>query len=160
MKYTFLILVSTILTYSFSFSQQFDFGVGIDFSQYPYSETRKQKEEKKLPPDPIIEQISKKFEQDPEKINNLFKRGYGYVELIKILLIARQSGKDIDEIIKLREKNQKFSEVTKKFNLDYEKIHNDAYKIKSEVEENETSVNPSQSEIEKQNPNQNSQEEK
>jgi len=160
MRYFFAVLTSTILIYSFSFSQQFDFGVGIDFSQYSYSETKKQKEEKKLPPDPLIEQISKKFGQDTEKMNNLFRRGYGYIELIKILMIVKESGKDVEEIIKLREKNQKLSEIAKKFNLDYENIYNSAYQIKSEVEENEHAMNTGSTESENQTPGENSQEEK
>ncbi len=131
------ILVVIIFSYSISFSQV-DFGVGFDFSPYPYSEPQKKKEEKK-PPDYLIEQISKKFEQDTEKINNLFRRGYGYLELIKILLIVKKSGKDIEQILKLREKDKKLSEIAKKFDLDYEDIYNSAYKIKSEIAENKDS---------------------
>ncbi|MFN3966751.1 MAG: hypothetical protein ACK4JE_03530 [Endomicrobiia bacterium] len=136
----FLASLVLIFIYNISFSQV-DFGIGIDFSPYPYfEESKEQKEEKKLPPDPLIEKISKKFEQDTEKLNNLFRRGYGYLELIKILLIVKESGKDIEEILKLRERKQKLADIAKKFNLEYEKIYNMAYIIKSEVEEDKSSV--------------------
>ncbi|MDI6641770.1 MAG: hypothetical protein QME68_05610, partial [Elusimicrobiota bacterium] len=116
---------------------QVEFGIGVDFIPYPAERAEKAKKVPELKND-FIEKISIRFNQNYDKLYLLYRRGYGYTELIKLLLITEKSGKALDEIVKIREKKEKISKIATSLGLDYKEIYFESYKIKTELESSTT----------------------
>ncbi|MBU2567691.1 MAG: hypothetical protein KJ967_02810 [Elusimicrobia bacterium] len=125
---------------------QVGFGVGVDFTPGAYDERRLSREEKKEPPkNPMVEKISERFGQKSEELQRLWRRGYGYVELIKILLIVKEVNKDLNEIVKQRDKRVRLSKIAESYGVDYHMIYTLSYAIRSELEtENNTTSGSSE----------------
>ena len=70
---------------------------------------------------------------DGEKLQVLFRNGYGYFELIKLLLISKLSGEKMIELIKLREKGSKVRNLAEKYKLDYKSILKESTQIHSQI---------------------------
>ena len=110
------------------------FGVGVDITPGPFDD-RIQPEEKKEPPkNPMVEKISERFGQKSEQLQLLWRRGYGYVELIKILLIAKEVDRELNEIVKQRDRRVRISKIAESYGIDYRKIYMLSYTIRSELE--------------------------
>ena len=132
--FTFLIFSFFLFPFSFLFAQV-DFGVGIDFTPKTSEKASKQEKEQK---NYFIERIALKFNQNYEKLHRLYQRGYGYIELLKLILISEKSKKELDEIIKYRDKKDKISKIASMYGLNYKEIYLEAYRIRSELESDTT----------------------
>jgi hypothetical protein len=113
-------------------SQPVDFGVGVDFA--PGSGGEEVKKSTAVVRSVLVDRIAAKLNKDPIKLQKLWRRGYGYVELIKLSLISNESGQPFETIIEQREKNNKLSSIVKKYQLNYSGIFRRSYEIKSELE--------------------------
>jgi len=108
------------------YAQQIDVGVG--FSPTPPIE--KSVEEGK---NPFLTELAERFSVKEKELDKLYNRGYGYSELIKIILIAKKIDKSLEEIVKEREKGKKISKIAEEYKLNYQKIHLESLKIKGEI---------------------------
>ena len=70
---------------------------------------------------------------DGGKLQVLYRNGYGYFELIKLLLISKLSGEKMIELIKLREKGSKVRNLAEKYKLDYKSILKESTQIHSQI---------------------------
>lgn len=133
------------------YSQQI--GVGVEFSPSPPVKKKEEKKIKKKVENFFIFELAERFSLEEKKLNKLYNRGYGYLELIKIILIAKKADKPLEEIVKKRDKGKKMRKIAEEYQLDYQKIHLEALKIKdeirsfSEVSRPLTSPTPKQPEI-------------
>ena len=92
------------------------------------------KKEKDKRPDKFIWETGQFFGMKTDELVKLWNHGYGRNELIKILLMSRYSKKDLNEIVKLRDKNTKLAKIAEKYGLDYEKILDEAAKVRSDID--------------------------
>lgn len=136
MKRYFLLILSIIFFLTKTISAQVGMGVGIDFSGMGESVQPKEKKKEK-PKDAFIQKLAKRFTQDEDKLHKLWYKGYGRLELTKLLLIAEKTTQPLEEIVRLRAK-EKIAKIAQKYNLDYKEIIKEAAKIKTEIITQET----------------------
>src|SRR3989338_1803489 len=73
------------------------------FPKIEEENTKKIVEKKSL--DPFIETLVKKFSSDEKLLSESVSKGFGRRELIRLILMAKKSGKSLEELIKEIEKN-------------------------------------------------------
>jgi hypothetical protein len=71
---------------------------------------------------------------DDSLLQELYRRGVGYLELIRLILISDKSGNTFREILNLRIRKEKLSTIAQKYNVDYRDIYIESYKIKSKID--------------------------
>lgn len=80
-------------------------GVGVDLTpSYSGSRDKKDKSKKKKLKNPFVFHFCKIFDQDYPEIRKLQKKGYGRIELIKIILIAQKASVPLEKIVLQRNK--------------------------------------------------------
>ena len=107
-------------------------GVGMELS--PSGLVRKKKEKKPRNPDAFIKTLAGYFNQGEASMAKLHHRGYGRNELIKMLVITTKSGKDFTEIVKLRDKKKKLSEIAETYGLDYTQVLLEAAETRKKID--------------------------
>lgn len=111
---------------------------GLVFISFIYGqnlEEYKSKQGKKpLLKDAFIERIAIKFDQKSDDLQPLRRKGYGKVEIIKLVLISQKSNQPLKELVKKRDKNERLTKIAQEYNLDYKQINLEAYEIKEEIE--------------------------
>lgn len=132
-----LILLLTLPNLVYRLHAQVDFGVGIDFTPGAFERTEKTKKEPEQKNE-LIERISVRFNQNYDQLHKLHLQGYGYNELIKLLLIADKSKKSIEEIVKSRDKKDKIAKIATSYGLNYKEIYFEAHIIRTELEQETT----------------------
>jgi hypothetical protein len=123
-------LILNFITYSPIFAQYYQYA--------PTYEREKKKERKQ---DKLIEKIAILLNQNYEELYTHHENGYGYTELIKIILISKKSGQPLKKIIELRDNKMLLSKIAEKFNLDYKSIYKEAIKLKKELDKEIKSEN-------------------
>jgi hypothetical protein len=128
-----LVAVFFVLAPLFARRAAADVGVGAGVS--PWDSTDSFKKEKKIKPvDPYVPVMARYFNQKAGELEKLSARGYGRNELVKILLVARKSGKDLREIVRLRDHNTRISAIARQFKLDYPSILAEARSIRADLD--------------------------
>ncbi|HCJ67510.1 MAG TPA: hypothetical protein DHV62_09410, partial [Elusimicrobia bacterium] len=110
-------------------------GVGIEFS--PPEEIGVKKKGKRITnraENPFLIELAERFTIEDKELNNLHNRGYGYVELIKIILISERADKPLEEVVKKRDKGKKMRKIAEDYKLDYREIYLEALKIRKEID--------------------------
>ena len=120
-----------ILTAGSLFAQGVDFGVGMDPGSF---RTSKPGEKEEPVTDPLIGKIALHFKQSSDKLHALWYRGYGYLELIRLSMMAESSKTPFDDIIKLRDKGEKLSAIAGKYQLPYRDIYSRSFILKDILE--------------------------
>ncbi|MHB9155208.1 MAG: hypothetical protein ACYC5N_05875 [Endomicrobiales bacterium] len=108
-------------------------GTGLDAS--PFDTYPGKKDQKSKPTDIYVKKIAARFERREDDIARLWHRGYGRNEIIKVLLIAAKSGKELREIVRQRDRGAKLSALAEKYGLDYAGIMQEAAAIRAELDE-------------------------
>ncbi len=112
-----------LATYSWS---QVGFGVSVEPGAW---ERQKKDKDKKPPPDGYAVEIASRFSKKPEDVAKLFSEGFGRKETIKILVMSGKANISHLEIVKMRNKKKTFTEISKKYELDYPTIKNEAEEV-------------------------------
>lgn len=108
-------------------------GVGVEFS--PGSSVKKKgKRITNRAENPFLIELAGKFAIEEKELHKLHNRGYGYAELIKIILISKKAEKPLEEVTKKRDKGKKIRKIAEDYKLDYREIHLEALKIKKEID--------------------------
>ena len=137
-KISFFYFVFLIFYFCLAFLYaQVNFGVGVDFTPRPAERTREKRKEPEVKNE-FIERISIRFNQNYDRLFSLYRRGYGYTELIRLLLIADKSEKPFDDIVKLRDKKERLSKIATSHGLAYKEIYFESRKIRTELESSTT----------------------
>lgn len=74
------------------------------------------------------------FGMSETELVKLWNRGYGRNELIKLVLLSRESKQELSAIAKVRDKNTKFAKIAEKYNVDYAKLTNDAAALRKDID--------------------------
>lgn len=91
--------------------------------------------EKNKPADIYVKAISKYFNVDENELTKLWARGFGRNELIKIILSSIKSGKEINEIVKDRDKNGlKYFYIAEKYKFDFNSLLIEAAEIRKKID--------------------------
>jgi len=110
-----------------------DIGTGIGIS--PGDSTPNFRREKKIRPiEPFIKVLAKQFHREVSELGALSARGYGRNELIKLLLMAQKSGKDLKDLVKLRDKNTRLSAMADMYHLDYPELLSEAESVRKDID--------------------------
>jgi hypothetical protein len=107
-------------------------GVGTDFTGLDTGLEKKDK----IPrmPDPCVEALAQRYCIDRIELNKLWFRGYGRNELIKLVLIGKKSGKPLKDLVRLRDKNTRFSDIARKFDIDYPALVVETAAVRKELD--------------------------
>ncbi|OGR79418.1 MAG: hypothetical protein A3I11_03355 [Elusimicrobia bacterium RIFCSPLOWO2_02_FULL_39_32] len=104
------------------------------FPKIEEENTKKIVEKKSL--DPFIETLVKKFSSDEKLLSESVSKGFGRRELIRLILMAKKSGKSLEELIKEREKGTGLKKIAESLKLDHSTIRKEALAISKEIEKN------------------------
>jgi len=83
--------------------------------------------------DLFISELAEKFAYEEKDLQRLYRRGYGYTELIKLILISQKSAKPLTEVVKKRDKGKKLRIIAKDYEIDYSTIMEEAKQIREEI---------------------------
>lgn len=109
-------------------------GMGVDLTpSFSGSESKKKSKKKRLK-NPFVFHFCKIFDQDYLKIRKLQKKGYGRLELIKVILISRKAQVPLKDIIKDRDKLIPLKKIAKKHKINYRKLRVESAQYKKEIE--------------------------
>ena len=89
-------------------------------------------EEKK---DPLIFMLSQKFDMNEKDLNKLRNKGYGYTEIIKVIIISRDANVKLEDVVHKRDKKVLFKKIIEEYRLDGEKIEDEANLARREIDE-------------------------
>lgn len=130
MKYK-IVLSFLIAALSISFAcAEVDMGVGFSpWDNYPY-----QKRQKTTRPDKFIRSAALYFGISETELVKLWNKGYGRNELIKLVLMSRESKQELPEIVKLREKNMRYVKIAEKYTVDYPKFSSEAETARKDID--------------------------
>jgi hypothetical protein len=133
-QYLYLLAISVSLFILFPHAHAAtDVGVGLGLS--PMDSSQLYHKDKKLKPvDPFIRVLARHFNQQENHIMKLSARGFGRNELVKLLLICSKSGKDIKEIVRQRDHNDKLSEIAARYTIDYPALLTEAETVRRQID--------------------------
>lgn len=108
--------------------------MGVDLTpSFSGSESKKKSKKKRLK-NPFIFHFCNIFDQDYLKIRKLQKKGYGRLELIKVILISREAQVSLKEIVKDRNKLIPLRKIAEKYKLDYRALRAKSHQYKKQIE--------------------------
>ncbi len=108
-------------------------GIGVEFT--PGSPVKKKNRKiNNRNEDPFLIELAGKFTREEKELHKLHNRGYGYVELIKIVLISEKADKLLEEVVKKRDKGNKMRKIAEDYKLDYREIYLEALQIRKEID--------------------------
>lgn len=119
---------------------------------YPFpkvDDARPVKTKEKRTAEPFVQALSKKFALPEELLAEHLAAGTGRVEIIRLILISKKSGKSLEELVKEREKGARLSKLAESAGLEPKKIRQEAESLFKEIEQEslrikaETSVSTS-----------------
>lgn len=106
-------------------------GIGVSFTP-DFSPSKEEKEIKKTK-NPFLVELAERFSLEEKDLDRLYSRGYGYTEIIKLILITKKTNEPLEEIVKKRDKGKKMRKIAEDYELDYWVIDKEALKIKEEI---------------------------
>ena len=89
--------------------------------------------EDKTPPEPFIAALSSRTETPLKILDEAHKKGIGRMELIRLILMARESEKPLPELIQAREKGTRFAKMAKDTGTDNRRIKSAAGRMLKEI---------------------------
>lgn len=110
-------------------------GVGLDLTP-SMTGTRKGKKKKKKLKNPYVYHLTRHLELDYIEIRKLQKKGYGRIELIKVILIAQKADVPLKDIIKKRDKLIRLKTISEEYKVNYTDIRRESKRIRAEIETN------------------------
>ncbi|MBD3272425.1 MAG: hypothetical protein GF384_07815 [Elusimicrobia bacterium] len=108
-------------------------GVGVDLTP-SFTGSSKDGSKTAAIKDSFAYYLSDSFGLEYAQVRNLQKKGFGRIELIKMLLIANRADIDFDEIVKKRSTLTPLETIAREYDLDYRLIRTDAAEYKHEIE--------------------------
>lgn len=106
--------------------------------QKEYRELKERQAKKKKPIyiEPFcrnLEQAVTYWQMTAEEIQECKNNGFGYNELIKVILISKKAERKLEDVIKRRRRGESFEEISKRYKVDYAEIKKETKQIRSEV---------------------------
>ncbi|MBN1384222.1 MAG: hypothetical protein JW983_04985 [Elusimicrobia bacterium] len=139
----FLFFYSAVTLYAETYSSSRnieDFENKLKEQQKEYRESKKEKNEKEKKKliyiEPFCRNLAKSvtyWEMTAEEIQECKNNGFGYSEVIKVILISKKADRKLDDIIKRRRSGDSFKKIAERYKVDYEEIKKETKKIRKEV---------------------------
>ncbi len=115
-----------------------------DLYSFPEVEEGKPKKEEPKPIEPFIQALAKRTEMPVNVLSEASEKGFGRLELIRLILIAKKAKKPLPDLIQQREKSTRFAKIAEESKVDniaikkealamLKDLEKDADKIKNEV---------------------------
>lgn len=103
-----------------------------------YQKTKKQQKNKKkiIYIEPFCRNLARKvtyWEMTAQDLQILKNKGLGYSELVKVILMSKETTRTPAEIVKRRQRGESFKKICKRYEIDYVKIRKKTKEIMSEV---------------------------
>lgn len=124
-----LFLVMLLLNFKIKAIAQNDL---YSFPKIEEENTKKTVDKKSL--DPFLRVLVQRFSSDEKLLNEAVSKGFGRRELVRLILMAKKSGKSLEELMKEREKGTRLKKIAESLKLDHSSIRQEALAISKEIE--------------------------
>ena len=101
---------------------------------FPEVESSKPKAEAAKPVDPFIKTLSKKMNVPEKILSEAAEKGMGRMELIRLVLTSKKSGKLLPDLILKREKLTRFSKISAEAKVDNAAVKKEAATLLKQLE--------------------------
>ena len=105
-----------------------------DLYSFPEVEESKPKVEAPKPAEPFIQALSKRLEVPEKVLTEASEKGFGRMELIRLILTSKQSNKPLPDLIQEREKSKSFAKISEGAKVDNVAIKKEAQVILKDLE--------------------------
>jgi hypothetical protein len=105
----------------------------IDLYSFPELESKPKVEEPK-PVNPFLKTLAKKMDVPEQLLALAAEKGMGRMELIRLILISKKSGKPLTDLIQQREKLTRFAKIASQTNVDNGAIKKEARTLLKQIE--------------------------
>ncbi len=126
----FLILIFAVL----ASLNQMPLSAQPDLYSFPEVDDAKPKKEEPKPIEPFILTLAKKTGMPADVLSEASLKGFGRLELIRLILISKKSGKPLPDLILQREKSARFAKIAEEAKVDNNAIKKEAAVMLKELE--------------------------
>lgn len=105
-----------------------------DLYSFPEIESSKPKAEEPKPVDHFIKTLAKKMDVPEQLLAEAAEKGMGRMELIRLILISKKSGKLLPDLIQKREKLARFAKIASEAKVDNAAVKKEARTILKQIE--------------------------
>lgn len=127
MRFFVIIFLSVFLFSASLFAQS-------ELYAFPEVDFSKPKAEELKPVDPFIKTLAKKMDVPEQILAEAAQKGMGRMELIRLILISKKSGKPLTDLIQQREKLTRFAKIASQTNVDNGAIKKEARTLLKQIE--------------------------
>lgn len=110
-------------------------GFGLEVFPGPTTDKKETKKENKVA-NSTVSYIAAHFQVDNKEVEDLFERGFGYGELVRVFLIAQKANRPVKDVAKRRETEDTFKKICDRYKLDFWEIDAQAEIIQEEIKKN------------------------
>ncbi|MDD5687628.1 MAG: hypothetical protein PHE88_07345 [Elusimicrobia bacterium] len=107
-----------------------------EFNDEYHNEKKEEVKKKPIVIEPFCRNLSQSvtyWQMTPEDIQVLKNKGFGYSELIKIILISKKTEKPLTDVVTRRNRGEDFKKICERYAIDYNEIKKETKRIKLEV---------------------------
>ena len=105
-----------------------------DLYSFPEVESSKPKPEEPKPADPFIKTLAKKMDVHEQILAEAAEKGMGRMELIRLILISKKSGKLLPDLIRQIEKLVRFAKIASEAEVDNGAVKKEAKTLLKDLE--------------------------
>ncbi len=84
----------------------------------------------------VLQTVSKYSGKTPQDLQGYLEKGIPLRSLVSGAAMAKAANKDLDDVMKMKEKGKSFHEIKKELNLEKEQIHTEMRKLVDEIQKN------------------------
>lgn len=133
--------LALILFFAFASSPRTPIWAQTELYSFPEVESSKPKAEEPKPVDPFIKTLAKKMDVPEQLLAEAAEKGMGRMELIRLILISKKSGKLLPDLIRQREKLMRFAKIASEAKVDNGAVKKEAKALLKQIEkETETAA--------------------
>ena len=101
---------------------------------FPEVESSKPKAEEPKPVDPFLKTLAKKMDAPEQLLAEAAEKGMGRMELIRLILISKKSGRLLPDLIQQREKLVRFAKIASAAKVDNGAVKKEARTLLKQLE--------------------------
>ena len=113
-----------------------------DLYSFPDVGEVKPKKEEPKPVDPFIQVLSKRMGIPDNVLAEAAQKGIGRMEMIRLILMAKRSGKPLPDLIERREKGERLAKIAESIQADNRAIKKEAQDILKGYEDEAEKIQP------------------
>ena len=105
-----------------------------DLYSFPEVDEAKPKKEEPKPVEPFVQALAKKMDLPEKVLTEATEKGFGRMELIRLILMAKKSGKSLTDLIQEREKGTRLAKIAESAKADNRAVKKEAGEILKDLE--------------------------